>query len=1287
MARAGSIIAGGAFPLNEEWRPLLANLCKPSKALGRILDPFANKGDTIEYLGDAWNLQPHAVELQEEYARVAQEKFGLTKAICGDAYETTISSLSFSVVYLNPPYDDDPYGGEDRRAEYRALRTFWAQLQMNGLMIFVVYSHNVTKSIAKSFLKNCSRTDIYRFPDLHLGTYTQIAIVGKRHADKRVPDDAYILNNIDKFVDLCKNNPQKIRDISLGAPVPKNAPEGYDPRYEIPATRQVRYFMFESRKLDIQTMLKLNNAYGAHLNPKSLAVVDPPREAELIQPIAPPRDGQLVVVLAAGLLDGAKLKHEGVRMLVRGKVERVEETIKEEVSEDSNGYQKKTEVIQNRPQPNIVVLNEDGKIDYIDTDEKIVDFIGVHGAELMRQFKEIYKPAYDLNIIDLWGNNYDRLKVKGESDLLDTQEQVATAGTEHILRNESLIIVGEPSTGKTIMATSIIANMKTAEQMKASNPAALDDYLNRYPGTRLKDIRGIKPGEVVIVLCPGNIPSKWVAEIEMAYPEAVARQLKDARQARLFFEEAEREGQNGSERVYIGIVTYEDAKLSESWKPAFHVQNKHEKIYETIDGTRKRVIKTTPRFLDPVTGEPLKIRVGGETVFIPESKMTGKRQYFYTGPVFNGYEEKTLADGDKRLVPSYKEVTERHGRAMFSVERIFGLPKVGNGRADFDIEEIDVRGKPILRKVFKRALTPEPVLDEWISMSGIRCMETKGRKTPIEKYMKKAKLTKYTVGGGHPALDKLLRDMGTNSYEANQGYMVYRNPRYPVADYIAKKFSKQLALVIVDEVHRAKSKNADQANAMRALCYRAKKCIGMTGTLYGGVASSIYVLEFVFNRKIRSMYPWMDGDPIHWISRMGVLEDVFENKAGYSNGHYSGHKRVQTVSAREAPGCSPELVALLLDHCVFVGLKDLGGVLPDFTEQPTEVNMDPVMRANYEFALTELKSYNTTCMMNGDGSFVGAMFQSMLRLPDSMHRPNEVWHRTNVDRDARKAEYTVKHVMTIPDVGDYIKPKEQLLIDKIAEYVNDGRRVIVHLSQTGEKRDIRDRIVKIIADNVPAAKPFMLNNTVQSDARMSYIQKKVDAGFNVMVSSPKLVAEGVDLVQFSRTIYIEVEHSLMVMGQSSRRTWRINQKSKDVKVEYIYYDDVYQKAAVMTVAQKTAAADVIYGNEGGSLSALSEGVKIYEVMARLIKDNVDMSQGAIADSFNKAAYTADDYMKSSWYAPPRKNKAAANKDSWNETLYEDDNESLYDDETLYDDESEIPIQMNLLEEAETMFNW
>jgi hypothetical protein len=822
----------------------------------------------------------------------------------------------------------------------------------------------------------------------------------------------------------------------------------------------------------------------------------------------------------------------------------------------------------------------------------------------------------------------------------------------------------------------------------------LQEITERYNESPF-DWQGIKRDDVNIVLCPANMPRKWLSEIKSTLNGAFARIVETAEDVHDFIDEFDEKLAKGENPRAIMIFTYERAKLGEKIIPAYQ-------IYWGKDGFEKYYDQTSQSWkwrhkqwcIDPVTGGVLKGLWGRKIDYIDEKRINrSKRWYFYEGNVFQHYETyeeqrtnrygRVIDDADTyvRTVPvNFRAVSDKvtydgdkhYPLPMFQQSRAFGLPKKGNGIVDIGWDEIVIPEKKgriptyrenpdtgklefvawkeytrreftINRAKIKKILTRWRLKDldqlttaqqkhaKWLAMQGVYCMSYGSKRKKINDLMRKHKISSYRIGRGIPALDKELKKINARDYIIDQGAATYRNPRYPLVDYIKQKYRNRIGLLIIDEIHRAKAGDSDQAVATRRLSMVARFTLGLTGTFYGGKASSIYPLAHHFSPWVKYNYEWVRSTPMHWINDFGGIETVYVDKSHNSSGVYTGNQRFVRTQGKEIPSASPELLRVMFPFVIFGGLSDLGSAMPRFVEKPIEVKMGEIQRGIYDEVHAVLEHYLASCIKSGDHSFTGSYYSNMLRLPDSMFRENEVIHRIKKDKNSRKAEVEPKTILVTPSIGDLMTPKEEMMCDLIRKHLDNGENVIVFMSQTNT-RDIQPHIENIITENCPKAKPFILKSSVRPMDRMKAIDKKMEDEHNVMICNPMLVSEGVDLIDFSVTIYIEVHPSLQVMSQSSRRTWRLNQPKDRVIVYYLYYDDVYQNKAVKSVADKNRAANTLYGNDEQGIAELAQTNEFFAKMGKMAKDAGRLSQEEMEAAFSTADYTDIDYINSSWYS-------------------------------------------------------
>jgi hypothetical protein len=361
---------------------------------------------------------------------------------------------------------------------------------------------------------------------------------------------------------------------------------------------------------------------------------------------------------------------------------------------------------------------------------------------------------------------------------------------------------------------------------------------------------------------------------------------------------------------------------------------------------------------------------------------------------------------------------------------------------------------------------------------------------------------------------------------------------------------------------------------------------------------------------------------------MGTLERVVEYKPSYDKaGVYSGKRRVEH-KPKEAPGCSPLLVQEIIDHCVFVGLSDLGRQMPSFEEIPVPIAPDPAIAAGYAEAKQALGKYLFQCRLEGDSSALGMYLQTLLSWPSAPYRTEPCLHRKRLERDSDVFIEIPVHTITGLS-EDHVYAKERWLIDTVRDELAQGRGVAMFVRQTGE-RNIQPRIAKLLTDHIPTARPFILKGSVKADQREAVLNKQVESGTNILIANPILVQTGLDLCDFPTIIFLEVSYSLYVMGQASRRAWRLIQ-DKPCRVYYPYYQGLMEHQAVELIGRKQQAAALLYGeNAGSGLSALNgeDGGNLLAALAAEMGN--DQSVTDLRDLFARHA-TESDPTESAWF--------------------------------------------------------
>jgi SNF2 family DNA or RNA helicase len=151
-------------------------------------------------------------------------------------------------------------------------------------------------------------------------------------------------------------------------------------------------------------------------------------------------------------------------------------------------------------------------------------------------------------------------------------------------------------------------------------------------------------------------------------------------------------------------------------------------------------------------------------------------------------------------------------------------------------------------------------------------------------------------------------------------------------------------------------------------------------------------------------------------------------------------------------------------------------------------------------------------------------------------------------------------------------PKEEWLQATVRAELAQNRRCLVYLRQTGT-RDIRPRLVQVLAQAGIQAQ--VLSESIEPRRREAWLKKHRSP---VLITNPKLVETGLDLVEYSTAIFFEPDYSLYCLWQACRRVWRLGQ-TQPVKVFYVVYVDTMEDLALRLIGQKMAAAQLLYGED------------------------------------------------------------------------------------------------------------
>ncbi len=191
------------------------------------------------------------------------------------------------------------------------------------------------------------------------------------------------------------------------------------------------------------------------------------------------------------------------------------------------------------------------------------------------------------------------------------------------------------------------------------------------------------------------------------------------------------------------------------------------------------------------------------------------------------------------------------------------------------------------------------------------------------------------------------------------------------------------------------------------------------------------------------------------------------------------------------------------------------------------------------------------------------------------------------------------------------------MLDLVARELGRRRKVLIFVQNTGS-RDVTARLVALLAER--GVKGVVLHSSVEARGREAWVEARLTEGVQVLITHPKCVQTGLDLLAFPTLVFYQCEYSAYVVAQASRRSWRIGQRD-DVHVYHVVYADSAQENALRLVARKRRAAKLVDGDlDEDGLVAQAEMDGLLKELARSL---VDEEAGVVVESAEEAGVVVE----------------------------------------------------------------
>jgi superfamily II DNA or RNA helicase len=422
-------------------------------------------------------------------------------------------------------------------------------------------------------------------------------------------------------------------------------------------------------------------------------------------------------------------------------------------------------------------------------------------------------------------------------------------------------------------------------------------------------------------------------------------------------------------------------------------------------------------------------------------------------------------------------------------------------------------------------------------------------------------------------------------------------------EFIGRYMSGWFDYAICDEIHQLAGDTA-QGNALGTLASCTDRIVGLTGTLLGGYADDLF--NTLFRLEAAGMkehgYEWGTAGRSAFMQDYGVLETI--TKLEPEENRCSKAKTTSVV--RRKPGASPLLFGeFLMQLCAFVFLEDISGELPTYEEDYVSVAMDPLMMAAYrelEDAIRKaLKEHR------GNRSVLSTMLNTLLLYPDHPYQLGTLYGKEFDEELKRNVRFVIAETRDLPQ--EQLYSKERKLIEEIKKELTEGRRCQVFAVYT-QKHDVTARLERVLTSE--GIRTAVLRASVDTSKREAWYARQIKEGVQVVISHPKLVETGLDLLDFPTILFYESGYSLHTLRQASRRSWRIGQR-RAVRVKFLCYEAAMQTACLRLMGKKLLVALTMEGKFAGEgLQSIDEDDDMLSAMARELVERNGIGESADA---------------------------------------------------------------------------
>ena len=229
----------------------------------------------------------YGIELDAYRAEQARER--VATVVQGDALEVHCPVESFSLLYLNPPYDQEIGPGKNRRMEQIFLSHTYRWLKPAGILVLVIPGEQLAEC-SQILATHFRDARVYRLSEPESVRYKQVVVLGARRSrrERERLQDGDITRARLQYAGLARN--------ATRLPTLPSAP---DAQYQVPESGPVQLF-YRGLPLDeVEDLVVRSSAYR-----QAGRVLFAQESSALGRPLTPLHGGHVALLATGGLLNG-----------------------------------------------------------------------------------------------------------------------------------------------------------------------------------------------------------------------------------------------------------------------------------------------------------------------------------------------------------------------------------------------------------------------------------------------------------------------------------------------------------------------------------------------------------------------------------------------------------------------------------------------------------------------------------------------------------------------------------------------------------------------------------------------------------------------------------------------------------------------------------------------------------------------------------------------------------------------------------------------------------------------